>query len=754
MTCLYRMIKRKRTINSQVTQSVLMKSKISFYIAVAKAIAVVASVFLIQLVLYEHNPSTGTVFVNWPFFASAVSTDTDTDTGIYNIGNSNEEHRNNKRAKQALRSRARRRQLFRTVLDEHYREVLDLAYGHEHAGHQYNGRDIINNDNHKLKQTKKCIYYNRAITSAQRMSDWTIEICPGQSISKLKLIPIHNTITTQKQQTYRLEQKQQYDNDMDMATDTNIHIHGESYHILESHILGLYIDKSTMTHDEYTQEIYKFWGQQQHHNSNYANESKNDDTSKFINNDLPSSSLPSSYHHYYAHGDYSCISPISRTTIKSAVQIQTMNASSSCCPENISNTTTNGHNYFSNQILITNDAQYTILKVMETHTCRYTVLLCKICENTTIDNDDDDDTQNDDEKIDIDYDLQNNIVDLFTHVPDNSQLQHNNVKQNDYNNNHNNNNTTTSNPSSSSWTRKLHYTIPRSFPPMPQSRIKSNIQLIKSMFTHAYDAYMYNAYPSSELKPLSCQGGTFNLVRLPALTLIDSLDTLLIMGNQTEFARSVERLRLLDLQMKENNNIHSSSSSSSSFLKNHKNNGGCGLFAVNQNVSVFETNIRVLGGLLSAHQMAEVWMKDVVLMDDVFDDDGTSVLIGSVGRSKEMNVVDMDNDDIKKMATHHKKRQGEEAIIQPQNPCFNSFSDMVIERQSLFHEICSTPIDNQINATNNLIQQKEYWSYDGFLLTLAHDIGRRLLPAFKSSTGIPYGTVNLLHGIPHQETRE
>ena len=46
----------------------------------------------------------------------------------------------------------------------------------------------------------------------------------------------------------------------------------------------------------------------------------------------------------------------------------------------------------------------------------------------------------------------------------------------------------------------------------------------------------------------------------------------------------------------------------------------------------------------------------------------------------------------------------------------------------------------------------DYWSYDGFLLTLAHDIGLRLLPAFSTETGIPYGTVNLLYGIPPDET--
>lgn len=37
-------------------------------------------------------------------------------------------------------------------------------------------------------------------------------------------------------------------------------------------------------------------------------------------------------------------------------------------------------------------------------------------------------------------------------------------------------------------------------------------------------------------------------------------------------------------------------------------------------------------------------------------------------------------------------------------------------------------------------------------MDLALDLGYRLLPAFESPTGIPYGTVNLLHGVPPNET--
>ncbi|XP_068617781.1 ER degradation-enhancing alpha-mannosidase-like protein 3 [Battus philenor] len=153
------------------------------------------------------------------------------------------------------------------------------------------------------------------------------------------------------------------------------------------------------------------------------------------------------------------------------------------------------------------------------------------------------------------------------------------------------------------------------------------------MFYHAYNAYMDNAYPADELMPLSCKGrwrgvtpsrgdlddvlGNFSL------TLVDSLDTLVVMGDFSEFSRAV-RLVLSDVSF--DNDIV---------------------------VSVFETNIRMLGGLLSAHVLA-------------------------------------------------------------------------------------TSLSGEVPALR--------W-YKGELLTLAEDLGRRLLPAFNTSTGLPHGRVNLRHGL-------
>lgn len=45
-----------------------------------------------------------------------------------------------------------------------------------------------------------------------------------------------------------------------------------------------------------------------------------------------------------------------------------------------------------------------------------------------------------------------------------------------------------------------------------------------------------------------------------------------------------------------------------------------------------------------------------------------------------------------------------------------------------------------------------HWPCEGPLLDLAVDVARRLLPAFQTPTGMPYGTVNLRHGVPPNET--
>ncbi|RWR77120.1 alpha-mannosidase I MNS5-like protein [Cinnamomum micranthum f. kanehirae] len=110
---------------------------------------------------------------------------------------------------------------------------------------------------------------------------------------------------------------------------------------------------------------------------------------------------------------------------------------------------------------------------------------------------------------------------------------------------------------------------------------------VREMFYHAYDNYIAHAFPHDELKPLTktytdslSELGNLKLEHLPqnyngsALTLIESLSSLVVMGNNTEFERAV-------LWLSENLT-----------------------FDVDARINLFECNIRALGGLLSAHILA------------------------------------------------------------------------------------------------------------------------------------------------------
>ncbi|XP_011879222.1 PREDICTED: ER degradation-enhancing alpha-mannosidase-like protein 3 [Vollenhovia emeryi] len=165
----------------------------------------------------------------------------------------------------------------------------------------------------------------------------------------------------------------------------------------------------------------------------------------------------------------------------------------------------------------------------------------------------------------------------------------------------------------------------------------------RDMFYHAYNAYMDNAYPADELMPLSCKGRyrgsepnrgdiDFTLGNF-SLTLVDTLDTLVVLGDLEEFENAV-KLVARDVS-----------------------------FDTDVIVSLFETNIRMLGGLLSGHILAEYLQQRADIMS---------------------------------------------------------------------------------------------W-YRGELLNLAKDLGYRFLPAFNTTTGIPYGRINLKHGmkgVPMEISRE
>ncbi|CAN0247811.1 unnamed protein product, partial [Ectocarpus sp. 8 AP-2014] len=66
--------------------------------------------------------------------------------------------------------------------------------------------------------------------------------------------------------------------------------------------------------------------------------------------------------------------------------------------------------------------------------------------------------------------------------------------------------------------------------PMSRDRRLELREEIREMFIHSYDGYMRHAFPGGELLPLSCGSGELHLVKVPLVTLVDSLDALAIMG--------------------------------------------------------------------------------------------------------------------------------------------------------------------------------------------------------------------------------
>jgi mannosidase alpha-like ER degradation enhancer 3 len=104
------------------------------------------------------------------------------------------------------------------------------------------------------------------------------------------------------------------------------------------------------------------------------------------------------------------------------------------------------------------------------------------------------------------------------------------------------------------------------------------------MFQHAYKNYMKYAYPADELMPLTCKGRTRG--KTPSrgdvddalgnfqLTLVDALDTLAFLGQIDEFNSAIGK-------------INSTLNLDGDFM-----------------ISTFETNIRMLGGLLGGHSVA------------------------------------------------------------------------------------------------------------------------------------------------------
>ncbi|KAF8913826.1 alpha mannosidase-like protein [Gymnopilus junonius] len=162
----------------------------------------------------------------------------------------------------------------------------------------------------------------------------------------------------------------------------------------------------------------------------------------------------------------------------------------------------------------------------------------------------------------------------------------------------------------------------------------------RELWYHGFESYMTFAFPLDELTPLSCSGqgpdwanpaniASNDVAGNFSLTLIDVLDTFVVLDDRQGFEKAVKNV--IDWVS----------------------------FDVNTKPQVFETTIRVLGGLLSGHIFA-----------------------------------------------------------------------------------------NQTGQPFHLP-----W-YRGELLSMAHDLGERLLPAFSTPTGLPYARINLRHGLVKGETLE
>ncbi|XP_061756888.1 mannosyl-oligosaccharide 1,2-alpha-mannosidase IA isoform X1 [Nerophis ophidion] len=115
--------------------------------------------------------------------------------------------------------------------------------------------------------------------------------------------------------------------------------------------------------------------------------------------------------------------------------------------------------------------------------------------------------------------------------------------------------------------------------------IKEKRGKIKQMMKHAWDNYRRYAWGSNELRPVSKQGHSSNLFgSIKGATIVDALDTLYIMEMFEEFDAATDWVeKNLD-------------------------------FNVNGEVSVFEVNIRFVGGLLSAYYLSgkEVFRRKAV----------------------------------------------------------------------------------------------------------------------------------------------
>nr|POF17451.1 er degradation-enhancing alpha-mannosidase-like protein 1 [Quercus suber] len=131
----------------------------------------------------------------------------------------------------------------------------------------------------------------------------------------------------------------------------------------------------------------------------------------------------------------------------------------------------------------------------------------------------------------------------------------------------------------------------------------------RHLFYHGFENYIAHAFPEDELKPISClpqtrnQGdpsdiGLNDVLGNYSVTLIDSLSTLAILASDPDLESQRDALKQFQSSVKSLVDLYGDGT--------HE--GRCGIracgFDLDSKVQVFETNIRGVGGLLSAHLFA------------------------------------------------------------------------------------------------------------------------------------------------------
>ncbi|KAK7107386.1 mannosyl-oligosaccharide 1,2-alpha-mannosidase IA-like [Littorina saxatilis] len=107
------------------------------------------------------------------------------------------------------------------------------------------------------------------------------------------------------------------------------------------------------------------------------------------------------------------------------------------------------------------------------------------------------------------------------------------------------------------------------------STAKEKRDTVRKMMKHAWDSYVKYAWGANELRPISRRGHSASIFGTMALgaTIVDSVDTLFIMGLEEEYKKARDWIAT---------NLS---------------------FEVSSELSVFETNIRFVGGLLAAYAL-------------------------------------------------------------------------------------------------------------------------------------------------------